>query len=122
MRTIFALLLIVHGIAHLVGFVVPWHIVPAPDLAERTTVFGGALDIGEGGTKILGILWLILAVAFVVAGGALMRGGWHSVWVVRLAALSLVFCIVGWPDTRIGLFVNVAILAVLFSVGSMSAY
>jgi hypothetical protein len=42
------------------------------------------------------------------------------VWIVRLAALSLVFCIVGWPDTRIGLVVNVAILAVLFGSGPRS--
>jgi hypothetical protein len=55
-----------------------------------------------------------------VSGGALMTGWWNSIWVVRLAALSLVFCIVGWPDTRIGLVVNVAILAVLFRFGSLS--
>jgi hypothetical protein len=120
MKTIFALVLIVHGIAHLVGFVVPWHIVPAPDLAERTTVLGGALDIGERGTKLFGILWLALAVGFIASGGALMTGWWNDVWIVRLAALSLVFCIVGWPDTRIGLVVNVAILAVLFGSGPRS--
>jgi len=120
MRTLFALLLTVHGIAHLVGFVVPWHLVPTPDLSERTTVFGGALDIGEGGIKMFGVLWLVLAVGFIVSGGALMTGWWNSIWVVRLAALSLVFCIVGWPDTRIGLVVNVAILAVLFRFGSLS--
>jgi hypothetical protein len=121
MKTLFALLLIAHGIAHLVGFVVPWHLIPAPDLAERTTVLGGSLDIGEGGTKMFGIVWLGLAAGFIVSGGALMMGWWDSVWIVRLTALSIVFCVVGWPDTRIGLVVNAAILAVLFSARSLSA-
>jgi hypothetical protein len=119
MKTALALLLIVHGIAHLVGFVVPWRLIAAPDLAERTTVIGGALDVGEGGAKVLGIAWLILAAGFVASGAALMSGWENTVWIVRLAALSLVLCIVGWPDTRIGPIVNVAILAVLFGVRSM---
>ena len=46
MRSLFALLLIAHGIAHLVGFVVPFGLMSNPDLAERTTVLGGALDVG----------------------------------------------------------------------------
>jgi hypothetical protein len=119
MKTAFALLLIVHGIAHLVGFVVPWRLFPSPDLAVRTTVFGGALDVGEAGAKVLGIVWLGLAASFIASGAGLMSGWWNSLWTVRLAALSLVFCIVGWPDTRIGLVVNVAILAVLFRFGSL---
>jgi hypothetical protein len=119
MKTALALLLIVHGIAHLVGFVVPWRLITAPDLGVRTTVFGGALEVGEGGTKVLGIAWLVLAIGFVASGAGLMSGWENTVWIVRLAALSLVLCVVGWPDTRIGLVVNAAILAVLFGVRSM---
>ena len=121
MRTLFALLLIVHGIAHLVGFVVPWHVVRAPDLAERTTVLGGSLDLGESGMKIFGILWLILAFGFVASGWALMTEWWDTVWIVRLAAMSIVLCIVGWPDTQIGLAVNAAIIIAVFSFGSLRA-
>jgi hypothetical protein len=121
MSTALALLLIAHGIAHLVGFVVPWHIVPAPDLAARTTVFGGTLDLGEGGTKIFGILWLVLAAGFIAAGVAVISGWWDSVWIVRLTAMSLILCIAGWPDTRIGLAVNVAILVALFGFDSLGA-
>jgi hypothetical protein len=40
---------------------------------------------------------------------------------VRLAAISLVFCLVGWPDARIGLFVNLAILVALFAIRQLSA-
>jgi len=119
-RTSFALLLVAHGIAHLVGFVVPWGLMAAPDLANRTTVVGGAIDIGESGMKLFGIVWLALAIGFVTTGGALLAGRPDGIWIVRLTALSLVACIAGWPDARIGLIVNVAIIAVLFTFPQLS--
>ena len=121
MRSLFALLLIAHGIAHLVGFVVPFGLMSNPDLAERMTVLGGALDVGEAGAKVLGIVWLALAIGFCASGAALFAGWWDAVWVVRLTAISLVFCLVGWPDARIGLFVNLAIIVALFAIRQLSA-
>ena len=121
MRSLFALLLIAHGIAHLVGFVVPFGLMSNPDFAERTTVLGGTLDVGEAGAKALGIVWLALAIGFCASGAAVLTGWWDAVWVVRLAAISLVFCLVGWPDARIGLFVNLAIIVALFALRQLSA-
>jgi len=121
MRSLFALLLIAHGIAHLVGFVVPFGLMSNPDLAERMTVLGGALDVGEAGAKAVGIVWLALALGFCASGAAVLAGWWDAVWVVRLAAISLVFCLVGWPDARIGLFVNLAIIVALFAIRQLSA-
>ena len=120
MRPLLAALLIAHGIAHMVGFVVPWRLVPNPDLSDRTTVFGGVLDLGETGMKVFGLLWLALAVGFLTTGGLLLTGSWAGVWVVRLAALSLVLCIVGWPDTHIGIAVNTGIILALFAFGPLS--
>ncbi len=111
MTMLFALLLIAHGIAHLVGFVVPWGLMAAPDVVNRTTILAGAVDIGAAGARALGLLWLALAIGFVVAGAALVAARQDVVWIARLAAVSLVLCIVAWPDTRIGLGVNAAILA-----------
>lgn len=121
MRSLFALLLIAHGIAHLVGFAVPFGLVATPDVSERTTVLNGALDVGETGAKVIGILWLALALGFCASGAAAFTGWWDAVWVVRLAAISLVFCLVGWPDARIGLFVNLAIIGALFTIRRLSA-
>ncbi len=121
MRSLFALLLVAHGIAHLVGFVVPFGLMAVPDLAARTTIFGGALDVGDAGAKAVGIVWLALALGFCASGAAVLAGWWDVVWVVRLAAISLVFCLVGWPDARIGLFVNLAIIVALFAIRQLSA-
>jgi hypothetical protein len=118
---LFACVVIAHGIAHLVGFAVPFGLVANPDLSERTTVLNGALDVGETGAKVIGILWLALALGFFAAGAAILTGRWDPVWMVRLAALSLVFCVIGWPDARIGVAVNLAIIAALFALRQLSA-
>ncbi len=116
MRSLFALLLIAHGIAHLVGFAVPFGLVANPDLSERTTVLNGALDVGKTGAKAMGILWLALALGFLATGAAMLAGRWDPVWLVRLAALSLTFCLVGWPDARLGVAVNLTILVMLVTI------
>jgi hypothetical protein len=35
----------------------------------KTTIFGGGVDVGDTGIKIVGILWLLTALAFTGAGG-----------------------------------------------------
>jgi hypothetical protein len=121
MTWLLALFVIAHGIAHLVGFAVPFGLVANPDLSERTTVLNGALDVGETGAKVIGVLWLALALGFFGAAAAILAGRWDPIWILRLAALSLVFCVVGWPDARIGVAVNLAIIAALFAWRQLSA-
>ena len=71
----FAAFLIAHGVAHLVGFVVPWKLVSTAEVPYRTTILG---------------------------------------W-------SIVLCVVGWPEARIGLVVNVVLLAVLLAMPDLAA-
>jgi hypothetical protein len=53
-RTFAAVLLALHGVIHLIGFVVPWRIATLQDFAYRTTAFNGALDLGETGARVPG--------------------------------------------------------------------
>jgi hypothetical protein len=46
MRFVAALVLIVHGVAHLVGFVVPWRLATLPEVPYRSTILGGRLEVG----------------------------------------------------------------------------
>lgn len=115
MRTAIALLMALHGIAHLPGFLNSWELVTLEELPYQTTVLAGRLDVGDGGMRMLGVLWLAMAAVFVAcAGGALARGSWWLPWAAGAAMASLVLSAVEWPDARIGVAVNAFLLVALF--------
>jgi hypothetical protein len=114
MRMILAALLIAHGVAHVVGFAVPWKLVTSAEVPYRTTVAGGLVDIGPAGVRLVGLLWLAVGVAFVsVAAGALQHASWWYREAIALVLVSFLLCFVGWPESRPGLVANALILAVL---------
>ena len=116
MRTILAAALLIHGIAHVVGFVVPWKLVAAPEIPYRTTLLGGAVDVGALGVRIVGIAWLIVAISFVALAATVLRHatGWYGT-ALYLVGLSLVLCVLDLPESRPGLLANAAIVALLLS-------
>ena len=79
-----------------------------------TTVLADRVDLGDGGIRAYGVLWLLTAIAFwLVAADALTsRPGWVA-GAMGLALASLMLCVVGWPDSRIGMPVNLAIIVAL---------
>lgn len=109
-----AVLMVLHGIAHLPGFANSWRLATFPEVPYHTTLLGGRLEVGDTGMRVAGALWLLAALAFMVAGaGAVMqRGGWMT-FAMAVAAASLVLCLLEWPAARIGVWVNVAILLAL---------
>jgi len=114
MRIALAFLFVVHGIAHLPGFLVPWRLAAPADMPYTTTVLGGAVDLGPVGIRAMSTLWLLAALAFVAAGIATFRGeaGWPTL-ALGVTLFSLVLSILGWPQARIGLALNLVLLAYL---------
>ena len=109
-----AVVLAIHGLIHLIGFVVPWQLATVDGFPYRTTLLAGALDVGGAGARAVGGLWLVCAVGFVVAGFAIWRGEpWAIPLAVGLALASLVLCVLGLPESAVGIAVNVAILVVV---------
>ena len=80
MRMLLAALLIGHGAAHVVGFAVPWKLVSSAEVPYRTTVLAGAVDVGALGVRLIGVLWLMVALAFVGAAVGLLQ---HTTWWYR---------------------------------------
>lgn len=120
MRTAVAIFMILHGIAHLPGFVVPWRIATFKDTPYKTTLLSGRLDVGDTGIRIIGVLWLAVAIAFVVAGIAMIAGTqWWGVTAICVALVSLVLSLLSLPEARIGVAVNIAILALLAVSGTV---
>ena len=121
MRVALAALLIAHGVAHLVGFVVPWKFISTAEVPYRTTILGGVADLGDAGARALGVVWLVAALAFVLLAGAVLDGWNVRLWTFAILALSIVLCVVGWPKARIGLVVNVVLLTVLLAMPDLAA-
>jgi hypothetical protein len=111
MRFFGALLLLVHGVAHLVGFRAAFW--PAIDsLPNSASPLAG---------KVWGVLWFLLALAFLACAALLVARSANFIALALAAtAASLAMCTLFWPDAKIGLFINLALLVVLalFSRGS----
>jgi hypothetical protein len=113
-----AVLLLLHGFAHLVGFVGTWRL--SSTVPYKSTVLEGRWDLGDSGARVYGLLWLVTALVFAVAAvGGFTRASWWGALTLAVALFSSVLCILSWPEAKIGLFVNVALIAVA-AVGLLS--
>lgn len=109
-RTAAALVLALHGLIHLMGFVVPWGI---------ATIDGFPARAASGDmARLLGVAWLVVAVGFVLAGVGLARGrGWGGPAAGLLALASIALCATLLPETGAGIVLDVVILGVLAGAG-----
>jgi hypothetical protein len=114
MRWVIAIVLALHGIAHLVGFAVSWQLLSSTEVPYKTTLAGGIVDVGAMGMKAVGAMWLALAVAFVLSALSVALQ-WPMALPVTLTTIiaSLVLCAVSLPEARIGLALNVLLIIAL---------
>lgn len=118
MRFALALVLFVHGIAHIVGFVVPWRIAKLDEAPYKTTLLNGRLDVGDTGIRVVGVLWLLAAAGFAASAIALLvTSPWWPLITLIVAGFSLVLTILGWPDSRIGVPIDVLLIGYLLAGG-----
>jgi hypothetical protein len=109
MRIAIAIVLALHGFAHIVGFAGSFGL--AESIPYKTTVLGGTVDLGDGGIRAFGILWLIAAAAFLVASAAAMTNQeWWTKAVLVAAVGSLVLGMMALPEARIGVAIDLLIL------------
>ena len=102
-----AIVLILHGLIHLMGTV--------KGLSYKTTLLGGRWDLGEGGITVFGALWAVAAVGFVVAALALLTGwSWWKPVLIGVTLFSLVLTSLDWGVAFAGIVVNLGILAALW--------
>lgn len=113
-RIVAGIALAIHGLIHLIGFVVPWQLAEVSGFPYRTDSLAGALELGPTGAKVVGVVWLVVAVGFVVAGVGLALGtSWALTLTGVLAVASSVVCLLGLPEAVAGLVINLAILGAL---------
>lgn len=111
MRYALSALLAAHGVAHLVGFLVPWRLMAAPEMPFKTTLLAGRVEVGEAGIRVVGALWLLTAVVMVATAlGLAVQARWAGSLVLPVLAVSLAMCLVELPQARIGLVLNVVLV------------
>ncbi|MFA6033113.1 MAG: hypothetical protein WC889_09460 [Myxococcota bacterium] len=114
MKYALAAFLWLHGFCHLVGFVVPWKIAKLPEEPYKTTLFMGRVDVGDAGIRVVGILWLLVALAYGVCGaGVVMAKPWWIQATVFVSLFSLALSVAGLPGSKFGIPVNVALVTLL---------
>jgi hypothetical protein len=114
LRVLLGMVLLLHGLVHLIGFVVPWRLV---DLSEegfvyKTTLLSGSLDLGAVGIQVVGALWLLAAIAFVAAAlGLFLRRPWTVRLLAVAASFSLLLTLLDYSVAYAGAYLNLALLA-----------
>ena len=123
MRYLIAPLVGLHGLPHLVGFAVPFQLILSLNTPYKTTVLNGLIDVGHTGARVVGILWLLTALACVVAGSALWEGAaWSASFTISVLFCSLALCLTAMPEARIGVLVNGILLALFLTPRLASAW
>jgi hypothetical protein len=109
-----AAFLVAHGVAHLVGFVGSWQLGQLRDAPYTTAILNGAIDVGDAGMRVMGVLWLAAAAAVIGAAVATWRGELRMVAVLTIG--SLVVCVLGLPNAIAGVAIDAVILAALVAI------
>jgi len=109
MRFAVSLLLAVHGLLHLLGFLKSWGLAALPELTGKTFV-----PLSEVQTRGLGLAWLAVSFTLLVSAGmsfARSEGWW---WVAVVGALvSQGLILLQWHDAKAGTLANLLIAVVV---------
>ncbi len=83
-------------------------------------MLSGKVDVGEVGIRVIGLLWLLVALTF-FATGALLIGRHHHLWqpiTLGTTLISLLLCLLGLPESRFGIPVNIVLLVFVLVAGA----
>ncbi len=109
---ILAVVLILHGLVHLMGTVTYMKLGTVQGMAYKTTLLSGRWDLGENGIPIYGALWAVAAIGFILAAIAMLFGwSWWRPALAAVAAFSLALTALDWKAASVGAILNIAILA-----------
>lgn len=113
MKALGALLLSLHGVAHLVGFRAAFW--PAAGQVGNVQLLNHSVFVGAGAAQALGVVWLCITAAYLSAAVLLLAKSsrWTTV-ALTASAVSLLFCVLSWPDARIGVGIDLALLLIVF--------
>ena len=114
MHLALAVLFALHGIAHWIGLIIDWRLTAFEGMPSDTTLLDGRIDAGELGIRVMGVLWMLTGIAFlVIAAATMVQLSWWRQAALGVTLFSLAMSLLHWPDARFGVYLNLGILAVL---------
>ncbi len=119
MKIAFSIILILHGLAHLSGFMATWTNLDV-GFQDRNLIFSGKLYLRGYSGKIFGVFWFISMILLVFSGVVLLIGllWWHKVLMVGVI-FSLVSIIPGLksvpPGAKLGALFDLVVLIILLT-------
>ncbi|MDF2557253.1 MAG: hypothetical protein K0R71_1081 [Bacillales bacterium] len=110
MKYVFAAMIILHGLIHLMGGVHVLGIAKIEELSQPTII---SMD---GWVKtIYGVTWFLAVLVFLVAGfGLLTNQSWWKSVAFAAVLLSQILIIAWWPAAKIGTIPNILVIIALF--------
>lgn len=107
-----------HGVGHIMGFMAAWTNVPM-GFSDRSSLLSDTLTLDSAVGRVFGVLWMVAMVGFLVSVyGVLAHQDWWRTLMIAAAVLSLVVILPWWntvtPGPRFGAtLVNLVIIAAL---------
>ena len=109
-----AILLVIHGMIHLIGFRVYGQGVPMAEMSFKTTFFNDSVDLGISGTRVYGWLWLLPTLGFILAGaGFFLHTSWWQPVLIVASLASLIITGMDWKNAFPGTLIDMVLLAVI---------
>jgi uncharacterized protein YjeT (DUF2065 family) len=102
-------LLVLHGLIHLMGFSKEWKLADIKQLTGQTLV-----PLSEPMSRMFGLVWLIACLVFLGAAAALLlhSNAWR-IWTLGGVVLSQLLIVLWWKDARFGTVANALLLIVV---------
>ncbi len=110
-------LILIHGLIHLIGFQVYAQKAQVAEMPFKTTFLRGWIDLGDSGTRLYGLLWLLPMLGFILAGvGLLLHTTWWQPALIIGSLASLILTGMDWSNAFRGTLIDLILLsAVLLS-------
>lgn len=114
LKIIIAVVLILQGLIHFMGTAAYLQLADVQELPYKTTVLFRRWDLGEVGIAVLGVLWAVIAIGFVITTVAfLLNPTWWKPALLWVTLFSLVLTFLDWEVAKTGVIVNLMILTIL---------
>jgi hypothetical protein len=114
---IIAVVLLLHGLIHLMGFTAYWQLAEIKELPYKTTLLNGRLHIGDAGMRVYGLVWLVMTAAFAVtAYGIVTHQPWARPAALATVLVSLLVTALDWQVAYAGVVINLVLLLAFWFV------